>query len=256
MPYYDRQLLLEKTLATMTQSAHDDFSLVIVDDCSPIDIRLPNVPFQVEVIKLHKRQWTNCGPVYNIGFNAALLKNPDIIIIQSPECYHVGDVISHVNDNIAEDNYIAYACFRLDKETTLREHDIMEVSKTDVRATRDPGGMGENSWYNHSVYFPQPQYWCAAITVKNLVKINGIDERFAHGYAIEDSWFMDQVRRAGMRIDIVDYPFVVHQWHNRIYPKNTLQMVKDNTALWERLLKTDEYKSIHHITPNLTWNGN
>ena len=255
MAYYDRQYQLNKTLQSIEKSEHKDFSVIIVDDNSPQDIVVPAVPYEVEVIKLRKKSWTNCGPVYNIGFNKALEKNPDKIMIQSTECYHVGDVLSHADENVTDDNYIAYACFQVDKETTFKPHDIMELSNTNVKVTTDNHGAGQNGWWNHSKYFVQPQYWGAVIKAKNLAKINGIDERFAHGYAIEDGWFMDQVRRAGMRIDIVDYPFVVHQWHKRLYPKGTLEMVKQNTALWESLLKTNEYKSLHHITPNLVWSG-
>lgn len=257
IPYYERQYQLNKTLQTMAQSEHKDFSVVIVDDNSPNDIHLPSLPFQVEVIKLCERTWTNCGPVYNIGFNAALKKNPDIIMLQSPECYHVGDVISHADEYVEEDNYIAFGCFQIDKETTFKDHDILKLSQECYyKVDGENGGLGFTGWWNHPDIFPLPQYWCAAISARNMVKINGIDERFAHGYAYEDGWFVEQIKKMGLRIDITDYPFVVHQWHPREMPKNVPKLVEDNVALYKRLMRQPDYRSEHHITPDLQWSGN
>lgn len=255
MPYYDRQIQLNKTLETIAQTKHRDFSVIIVDDCSPSDIVLPNVPFDIEVIKIREKTWTNCAPVHNMAFNRALRHNPDAVIIQSPECYHVGDVLSYVNTYLTDENYLAFACFQIDKATTFAKHDIMALSDTSAIVTANPKGLGQNGWWNHSVHFYHPQYWCAAIKARNLVEINGIDERFAHGYAIEDGWFIDQVERYGLNIEIVDYPFVVHQWHDRIMPKDTVKLVEKNKALWASLKETQEHKSIHTITPNLSWSG-
>lgn len=250
MPYVDRQYQLNKTLATIAQSKHKDFVVVIADDGADI-IDIPNVPFEVDMFKVGKKSWVNCAPVHNMAFHRALRYKPDIIIIQSPECYHVGDVLSHADKYLTGENYITYACFQIDRETTFREHDIMKLSDTPEIVTTNPKGMGQNGWWNHSEYFYHPQYWCAAITADNLRKINGIDERFADGYAIEDGWFIDQVVRAGMKIEIIDYPFVVHQWHSRVYPKDCMRLVEKNKMLWQRLKATAEYRSVHHITPDL-----
>lgn len=256
MPYYDRQYQLEKTLSTISKSAHSDFSLVIVDDGSPSPIKLPDVPFPVEIIRITSKSWTNCSPVWNYGFNKALEGSPDAIFLQSAECYHVGDVLSHVDQNLKEDNYLAYGCFQVDKSTTFSDHDIIKLS-TDCRSkvTGNPGGNGQNAWWNHSTINPMPQYWGCAITANNIIKINGIDERFANGYAIEDGYFVWQIAKAGLRIDIIDYPFVVHQWHDRIYPPNVPSLVRKNKSLYESLIKKSGYRSIHTITPDLKWNG-
>lgn len=248
MPYYDRQYQLDKTLVTLAQSAHKDFVVVIADDNSPTPLKLPDLGFEIDYFKVGKKTWVNCAPVHNMAFHRAMKHRPDIIMIQSPECYHVGDVLSHAVGHLTGENYIAYACFHLNKETTLKPHDIEELSKTDTVISTNGG---DNGWWNHSTKYYQPQYWCAAITTENLMRVNGIDERFADGYAIEDGWFIDQIQRAGMRIDVVDYPFVVHQWHNRVYPRNCMALVEKNKRLWNELKKTTEYRSVHHITPDL-----
>jgi glycosyltransferase involved in cell wall biosynthesis len=252
MAYYDRQLQLNKTLGSIALTRHRDFSVVIVDDGSPEDIVLPELPYKVQVLKLRNKRWTNCAPVYNTGFIHALTLDPDIIIIQSAECYHVGDVLSCAHMNITSRNYIAFGCFRLDKETTFREHDIKKLSNTQITVSDINLAEGDCAWWNHPIYNRVPQYWCAAISSKNLVILNGIDERFAHGYAYEDGYFVHQVENLGLKIDITDSPFVVHQWHERHFPQQLDGKVNPNVELYERLMKNSVYRAHHTLTPNLT----
>ena len=82
MPYYDRQIQLNKTLEKMCLSKHDNFSVVIVDDGSPVKVVLPELPFPVEVLRLGNEICTNVCIKRNIGFfynlGNELLKNmPD-----------------------------------------------------------------------------------------------------------------------------------------------------------------------------------
>lgn len=254
MAYHERQYQLTKTLKTIDMSAYSNFSVVIVDDCSNEDIILPELGYEVDIIKLEEKSWSNCAPVYNYGFIHAISKGADTIIIQSAECYHAGDIISHVAMNIRDDNYIAYGCFRLDRNTTFSEHDIMSLSKANAfMVNSENNGNGQNAWWNHSVYSPLPQYWCAAITVDNLKEINGIDERFAYGFAFEDGRFLQQVASLGLNTEIVDFPFVAHQWHTD--QKEDIQdfdaKYERNKSIYLRMRETDDYKSIHYITPNL-----
>jgi glycosyltransferase involved in cell wall biosynthesis len=257
MSYYKRQKLLEKTLFSMLESKYRNFNVIIVDDGSPEDIILPPLPFDVTIIKLSGKTWTNCAPVYNVGFEYALKKNPDVIIIQSPECYHVGDVISY-SSNIKDDSYITFGCFRLDKETTDIKYNINKIIEDNSIRLPDgsAGSLGQNGWWNHPVYSPIMLYWCAAIKAQNLIKLNGIDERFSYGYACEDSYFVDQVRNLGLNIEITETPFVVHQWHEQTWiTKNNEELLKKNTELWQGLANDNNFRAVHLLTPDLKWNG-
>lgn len=256
MPYFDRQYQLNKTLSTIATSKHDDFRVVIVDDNSPNDIVLPEVGFPIEIMKIKGKNWTNCAPVWNYGFNRALSFNPDIIILQSAECYHVGDILTHAECDVTAGNYLAYGCFRIDKETTYKEHDIMELSTTHNFAVGAvEGNIGECAWWNHPIYNRVPQYWCTAISAGNMIMLNGVDERFAYGYAYEDGYFQHQVENLRLEIEITDYPFVVHQWHDHIYPEKLVGKVNPNVKIYEELMKDNNYKAQHLITPDLTWSG-
>ena len=253
MAYHERQAQLDKTLYSLVASKYKNFDVIIIDDCSKEKIKCPDLPFDITILELDTKQGTNCGPIFNRGFQYAIDNNADIIIIQSPECYHVGDVISCAS-KITDDSYMAFGCFQLDKETTIKAHEINKLVKEHPYMVSFDGGsqlLGQNAWWNHSVYFPNPLYWCAAITTKNLIKLNGIDERFAFGYAHEDGYFVVQIKRLGLKIEIIDNPFVVHQWHTHILVDNKMELVKRNWDLYEKLLNDENYKSEHKYTPDL-----
>lgn len=251
MAYYDRAFQLNKTLDSLRTSKHNNFSVVVVDDCSPEDYNIPkNLNYEVEIIKLKNKTWTNCAPVYNFGFHRALQMGAEVILIQSAECFHVGDILSHSHNNVSDVNYVAYGCFSLDRYTTFNSRNIEPLAlKTKTRVNSD-SKLGQNGWWNHSTIFPLPQYWCAGLTRNNLIKINGIDERFAMGHAFEDGWFVKQVENMGLRIDIVNQPFVAHQWHERNVPEDP-SYYNRNKELYLRLMQTKEFRSEHSITPDL-----
>lgn len=253
--YYDRQYQLNKTLESIASSKHDNFEVVIVDDNSPEDIVIPETKLTVHIIKPKERKWTNVAPIYNMGFLKAIELGAQKIFIQSAECYHVGDVLADVEQRV-KGQYVAYGCFQIDKETTFKDHDIIELSKRCAyKVDGDNKGQGVNAWWNHSEYSPLPQYWGAAISTENLIKVNGIDERFAFGYAYEDGWFLYQLENAGIKTEIVNYPFVVHQWHSRKWANTQARkdpgLLERNLNLYLTLRETKEFKSKHFITPDL-----
>jgi len=202
------------------------------------------------VLRLKDKTWTNPASVFNNGFHHALQKHPDIIIIQSPECYHVGDILSFASQ-ITEEDYISFGCFRIDMDTTYNPHNIMELIG-DNSCALETGR--QTAWWNHPVYNPLGYHWCSAITVNNLIKLNGFDERFSCGYAAEDNYFVHQIDVLGLNIKITEFPFVVHQWHHHDdFPPSLdkMELVKRNLELFYDLSKENNYKAEHILTPNL-----
>ena len=66
--------------------------------------------FDITVLDLpQENKWyvNPCVP-YNIGFKSA---SGEVIIIQNPECLHIGDIIAHVDEHLGDDNYISYAAY-------------------------------------------------------------------------------------------------------------------------------------------------
>ncbi len=237
--YHNREKQLLKTLESF--SNYEDIELILVNDSEPVT--LPLLPFDVTMINIRGKNWINPGVNFNIGFNEALKHNPDAILIQNPECYHVGDIISAVKENLTSDNYLSFACYSLgkDQDITFRSFD-----------NRTAVSNGDSAWYNHSKYRPEALHFCAAITPSNLRKINGFDEQFAHLLGYEDNFFIHQVKTVGLKVKFIDDPYVFHQYH---YDKKafTFDEVLYNRAgaLYESLKKDRIYRSKHFITEDL-----
>jgi glycosyltransferase involved in cell wall biosynthesis len=106
--YYNRKKQFYETLKSITKTKHKDFELIVVDDGSSPEQRLEEYlitfPF-LKIIRIEpKDKWyvNSCVP-FNIGINVA---KGDIIMLQCPECLHVHDILTHINERINENNYI------------------------------------------------------------------------------------------------------------------------------------------------------
>lgn len=254
MAFQDRHEQLHRTLRSYAQSAYKDFRVVIVDDCSEQDIVLEPLPFEVEIKKITEKTWINSGVVFNIGFNIALKYKPDVIMITSPECYHVGDVISYAS-TVTDSNYLSFACFKVNKDIDEDIFTLIENNNHIIRYNQDGTWSEPGAWGNHSILDPIYVHYASAITTENLIKINGFDERFAQGVSFEDEYLVRQISWLGLKNNIIDYPFVVHQWHS------SWQTIDRVPQMWDRnyrvLLEIEDekdYKAKHLITPDL-WIG-
>jgi GT2 family glycosyltransferase len=251
MAYYMRNKQLIRTLQSFTESAYKDFNVVIIDDCSPEDIILPEFPFDIIIMKLSNKTWNNSSIVFNIGFNRALEENPDIILIHNPECYHVGDVLSYAS-TITDDKYISFGCYGINEITTFSDYNIFDVIAKENHVTKQVGWDWKiiNGWYNHPIIDPMGYHYCCAITAQNLCKLNGFDERFIDSFSFEDEYLVRQVENLGLKIEITTDPFVVHQWHTS--DRNDNRTLWDNGAqLYLKLIKNKQYRAEHILTEDL-----
>jgi len=248
MSYYERQFQLTKTLESLKSSYHRNFEVVVVDDGSKEDIVHNITEYPLTVLKTENKRWTNPEPAYNTGLYYAMKLKPDIIIVQNAECYHVGDVISYA-ERVTDETYISFGCFSLDKETTFKEHNIIELlQKHTNRANND----GELAWYNHPHYRPCAYDFCMAITANNMKKLNGYDERFSAGWAYGDNYLLARVKMLALRIEITESPLVVHQWHyNQPVPPDSVRLNAKNLLLYQELIKERKYRAEHIFTENL-----
>lgn len=210
MSYFNRLKQLDFTLETMTKSSYDDFEIICVDDHSDSDhdpstliSKYPQLNFKViRMCDLISHRWyiNPCVP-YNWGFRHS---RGSVIIIQNPECCHIGDVISHCASHISDDQYLSYHCWSATKDQLgdLRDHKPISY---------EPRPKG--TWYNHEIHRPESFHFCTAITRKNLRALNGFDERFAFGIDYDDTEFVRRVKNLGLKITFVSDPMVVHQPH-------------------------------------------
>jgi glycosyltransferase involved in cell wall biosynthesis len=236
MTYYNRQTQLNRTLESFSQYDPDEFRVVIVDDGSPEDIRLPETKFEVVVLKMYNKTWVQCDPTYNIGFHYALLKRPDIIIIQNAECYHLGDVLSYAK-RVDDKSYISFGCYSQGRGEVIGS----------VINNRCATHGGDSAWYNHPIYRPVGYHFCSAITAENLLKLNGFDERFAFGIGYDDDYFLHQIRCLGLKVEITSDPIVIHQWHEQMMGND----YEGNGKIYQELIKENNYRAKHLVTQDI-----
>jgi glycosyltransferase involved in cell wall biosynthesis len=247
MTYFDRPFQLKRTLNSFLKTKHTDFEVIIVDDCSEIPPEIANYDLSIELYKTKDKRWIDGSPAYNLGISYALEKNPDVIILQNAECYHVGDVISYAT-KITDPNYISFGCYNLSKSWTFKEYDLSWIiANNNFHAVNNE----DNAWLNHKTIRQMGYHWCSAISADNMRKLNGFDERFCNGYCFEDDEFLARVKMLGLNVEITDSPFVVHQWHDRNYvPKNWHELFEINRKLLDQVVRDKNPQAIRKFTEN------
>lgn len=238
--YYNRLDLFMNTLKSIEKSEIKDIEVVVVDDGSSEEHRLEGLterfPF-LKVIRLEPQNkwWVNPCIPFNIGFKEA---KGDIIIIQNPECKHMGDILKR-SLTIGVDEYISFACYSIDEETTYGP--IKNLQTINRPVSHD----GQTGWYNHSVYRPVGYHFCSVIHKSNLDELGGFDEKYANGLAYDDNEILYRINKMGLKVSIVDEPFVIHQWHysggNKI--PNAQELInKNKNLLYNVTMKSNDYK--------------
>lgn len=248
MTHFERPYQLSQTLRSLCNTKHPDFEVVVVDDGSKREPRHSISSYPITVIRTGTKTWTNPEPAYNKGLAYAMTLDPDVIIVQNAECYHVNDVISRAAE-VTDDDYFSFACYSIDQRNTFRMHEIGAIMDKDNRcATND----GQNAWYNHPVHRPVGYDFCAAITAKNMKALNGYDERLSAGCGYGDNYLLERVKMLGLKVQIITNPMVVHQWHyDQPAPKNKAVLVERNRLLYLRLLTLGQPRAVHQYTPDL-----
>jgi len=241
MTYLNRPESLVWTLKSLLKYDPLDFDVLIVDDNSTEDIVLPDLPYNVKIIKFTTEPWVHIYTgIVNMGMFYAINGGADIIIFQHSECYHVGDILGYAK-TITDDKYISFGCYALGANETPETVKII-----DRACTND----GQRSWYNHPTLRPVGYNFCCAITAKNLIKINGFDERFKDGCAYEDNYFLHQIAMLGLTVEITDDPIVYHQYHSVMWNPNPEGWIR-NQNLFYTLRQGMEYRAKHLLTPDL-----
>lgn len=221
MAYRNRRQLLINTLNTIRLSEIKDIEVIITDDCSDEAERIEDLkyPFPIKVIRIDpKDKWyfNPCIP-YNLAMKEA---KGEIVVIQNPECMYTCDILADVVKRITNDNYLAYAVYSLNKETTEKlqhlTYDKSIYTKLLNSVTfKDRGDVRVDGWFNHSHWRPAGFHFLTALTNDNLKRIGYFDERFATGVDYDDMEFRDRATK-NLKIQYVDDKIVFHQYHDLI----------------------------------------
>lgn len=229
MSYYNRMEQLRYTLKTIADSVVTDCEIVIVDDFSDPAQHLNNLPAEFPGLnfnlidmraKYGTKTWCNPCVPYNEGFRAS---RGDKIIIQNPECCHIGDVLAYTENNLVDGTYLSFHAYACTKQDTQVLHETGKCPMFSHKKAR---------WYNHATERPVAFHFCNAITRNDLIQTNGFDERFSQGFNWDDAELLFRIKKI-CQVKFVEDPWVVHQYHQKSYghPDNP-EPTYNNKALY------------------------
>lgn len=234
MAYYNRKSLLLNTLKSISDK---NVEIIVVDDASDDNHRLDDVK-GIKLIRVDKdtKKWINPCIPFNMGFKQAI---GDVVIIQNPECIHFGNIVQYVKDNIREGLYLNFACYSIDEFKTKQIKNAKSIGRViSPLVKRGVVRDGETAWYNHSIYRPHKLHFCSAIMKSDLDKLGGFDERFSLGIGYDDNEFLYRLEK-NLVVDIIDRPFVIHQYHG-VTDYSNRDLVLRNKILYEKLKKNNQ----------------
>ena len=238
--YYNRVDLFMNTLKTIEKSEIKDIEVIAVDDGSSDEHRLEGIVERFPFLKIirvepENKWWVNPCVTFNKGFKEA---NGDIILIQNPECKHVGDVLKKVSE-LKKGEYMNFACYSIDENTTYGSQPNL------ITNSRAANHDGDNAWYNHSVFRPVGYHFSSAIHKDDLTELGGFDERYALGIGYDDNEFLHRIKKMGLKFTSVDDPFVIHQWHQSVnyqHLDTTTLLCKNKDLLHSVTMKETTWK--------------
>ena len=207
MAYHNRRRQLLMTLDSIRYFGNPE--IIIVDDAS--DERIDDIS-GITLIRIEPGQktWVNSCIPYNMGFAQA---KGDVIIIQNPECIHIGDILKYT-ENIKEGTVFSHAAYSLDYHLEYNDYDPDGLRYL-ILGEPQRSQIEHHGWYNHSKYRPVGYHFCMSMMRTDLERLGGFDETYAPGVGFEDDDLVRRIKKAGMDLQIIDDPFVIHQKHKR-----------------------------------------
>ncbi len=241
MTFWNRKQQLLNTLNSIRKYTHD-IEIIIVDDASTNGEDITYLDGgNIRVLTLRDKNWINPCIGFNTGFARA---TGDIIIIQNAECYHVGDIIRHAKKNVELGKYITYAALSVNEDVTRQiteGADVKSLVFPFMEQSIDVPDWDGNGWYNHSTYRAGAYHFCSAIMREDLYDLGGFDERYFDGLGFDDNELLTRIHKKGMKVKIIDSPFVVHQWHPKFQPGDVPSLMHPNGVRWDETKARQEY---------------
>ena len=263
MAYYNRKPLLLETLRSISASKQiDNVEVIIVDDGSSEEHRLEDLvgkyPFEIKVIRQEPEdKWylNPCVP-FNMGIKEARGK---FLVIQNPECFHLGDVLQFAT-TIPDHMYYTHHAYSLTKEATALVPYIDPAKFVEAGQSAESNwlpfplnevGMnieGGDGYYNHVTHRPLGYHFCAVTHRKNMVALGGFDERYALGVGFDDNELITRVQRMGLHAVFVKYPLVLHQNHYSGEPIDVFRYQKNHKLFNDVTLRETSWKANQETT--------
>jgi hypothetical protein len=175
------------TLKTIANSIYKNVQIIIVDDSDkdPISVdRLKEFPFYIDFIVINRKnkEWVNPCVNYNIGFS--YIKGSKIII-QNAEVFHIGDIISFVNETVVLNHYYVF-----DVKSSLNYDTNKILYETPNITTEIYNNQSLFSgWYQHKSVNKKFHY-LTALSTETFSKIKEFSYDHTMGIAYDDDDFL------------------------------------------------------------------
>lgn len=176
-----------------------------------------------EETRTHK--YRNPGVLYN---SAAAKAQGDILFLTNPENLHIGPVLEVARRECREGNYVVFGCRPMNR-----------VPDSFAEVLKDQDSFVDtsfrNGWYQHSKHRNACLHFASAIHRQDWARIGGFDAEYDKGHAWEDNDLVMKILAAGIKIQVIDDPYVMHQPHDR--PERTEELAKleaRNAYLYQR----------------------
>ena len=212
MTTYNRSVQTYFTLKTIANSSCKNVQVIIVDDSTTDTLNMDTLQGYgvcTYHIKTKNKFWFNPCVNYNLGFK--FIKGSKVII-QNAEVCHVGDVISYVDKELKENDYLVF-----DVATTpnLEINGLLHQMEMTFDNYANISSLF-NGWYQHHITYNRCLHFLSAITKKTFDKINGFDYDFSMGSWYDDNEFLFRIKAVG--INVIAVPLDkqiqgIHQWH-------------------------------------------
>jgi len=225
IPYFDggyRLPLFCKTMETLRAQGlgeRNDLEVVIVE-AGPVAALHEDHRPDCRYFRLERDGYNNPARAINAGIRQA---RGEIIMLQNPEVFHVGNVIRHACNNVKEDNIIFPRCFSLD-----------ESGKIDKRT---PIYCGPEN--------PRAFFFCGAILRKHLMAIGGVDEDYVLPSHDDDDLQDRLVKGLGLMPQFLADLHVYHQAHPR--PGNLAWCHNEMRTLYDQKTRAWEAGEIDYV---------
>ena len=229
MAHRNRIDLLILTLSRLNQSKLNNFEVVIVDDRSSYDIsfiQTINFKFPIKLIKVEdnlKQQMICPGNLYNTAFEKSI---GEIIVIQNPECLHIGDIPSYIMNNFKYDDYLSFPCYSSNNIRVnnfilenLEQININNIEPLTKSFNYDDNVPNYPIWFQHSVNRNLNFHFCTVMSREYYQILGGFSNDYNDGFCYEDAEFIDDIRnKLKLNIKSIDCNEnigVVHMYHGR-----------------------------------------
>lgn len=213
--------ILESVLVTIYESKYPNYEVIVIDN-NVVDETIAYFTKKYPVIysKLDKISNSNSLTfAYNYAFN---MSSGDVIIIQTSDIHHVGDIISAAAKMTSDDKIVLYPCALSTMHFPTSLNEIKTINK----------------WYT-SPNQENNELFCFSLKRKIFHKLRGFDNAFSNYKGYEFNEFIQRARNMlQCEIKVIE-PFMDSATYTAVLSSSPISLIRDNQnkLLYEKSVK-------------------